>query len=76
MACFGIGAAGVLLLAALGLRGFLLRREQLGKIAPRLKQVAGALFLAPAIGMISGIDRALETRLIEITPGWLSNLVK
>jgi cytochrome c biogenesis protein CcdA len=76
MACFGIGAAGVLLLAALGLRGFLLRREQLEKIAPRLKQVAGALFLAPAIGMISGIDRALETRLIEITPGWLSYLLK
>jgi cytochrome c biogenesis protein CcdA len=76
MAFFGIGAASVLLLAAFGLRGFLLWREQLVKIAPRLKQVAGALFLAPAIGMVTGIDRALETRLLDITPDWLSYLTK
>jgi cytochrome c biogenesis protein CcdA len=76
MAFFGIGAASVLLLTAFGLRRFLLRREQLAKIAPRLKQVAGALFLAPAIGMITGIDRRLETRLLDITPEWLSYLTK
>jgi cytochrome c-type biogenesis protein len=74
MAFFGIGAASVLLLAALGLRRFLLRREPLAKIAPRLKQIAGAFFLAPAIGMITGIDRAIETRLLDVTPDWLDYL--
>lgn len=76
MAFFGIGAASVLLIAASGLRGFLQQREQLAQIAPRLKQVAGALFLAPAIGMLTGIDRALETRLLDVTPGWLSYFTK
>lgn len=76
LAAFGTGAAAVLLLAALGLRRFLLQRAELAKIAPRLKQIAGALFLAPMIGMVSGIDRALETRLLEVTPGWLVYLTE
>lgn len=76
LAAFGLGAASVLLLAAFGLRQLLLQRAELTKIAPRLKQIAGALFLAPAIGMITGIDRALETRLLDITPDWLSYLTK
>jgi cytochrome c biogenesis protein CcdA len=76
MAFFGIGAASVLLLAAFGLREFLLRRAPLAKIAPRLKQIAGALFLAPAIGMVTGIDRRLETRLLDVTPGWLNYLTE
>jgi cytochrome c biogenesis protein CcdA len=76
MAFFGIGAASVLLIATFGLRSLLQRGEQLAKIAPRLKQVAGAFFLAPAIGMLTGIDRALETRLLDVTPGWLSYFTK
>jgi len=76
MACFGIGAASILLVAALSLCDFLRRRGQFARIAPRLKQAAGALFLAPAIGMITGIDRALETKLLDFTPGWLSYLTK
>jgi cytochrome c biogenesis protein CcdA len=76
MAFFGIGAASVLLIAAFGLHGFLQRSEQLAKIAPRLKQVAGAFFLAPAIGMVTGIDRGLETRLLDVTPSWLSYFTK
>jgi cytochrome c biogenesis protein CcdA len=75
MAAFGLGAASILLLGVFGLRKLLLRGEPREKIAPRIKQFAGALFLAPAIGMLSGIDRVMETKLLNTTPNWLLNLV-
>lgn len=75
MAVFGLGAASILLLGVLGLRKLLLRGEPREKIAPRIKQFAGALFLAPAIGMLSGIDRIMETKLLNVTPNWLLNLI-
>jgi cytochrome c-type biogenesis protein len=75
MSVFGLGAASILLLGALGLRKLFIRGEPREKIAPRIKQFAGALFLAPAIGMLSGIDRIMETKLLNITPSWLLNLI-
>lgn len=75
MAVFGLGAASILLLGVFGLRKFFIRGEPREKIAPRIKQFAGALFLAPAIGMLSGIDRIMETKLLNITPNWLLNLI-
>jgi len=75
MAVFGLGAASILLLGVFGLHKLFIRGEPREKIALRIKQFAGALFLAPAIGMLSGIDRIMEAKLLNITPNWLLNLL-
>ena len=72
---FGLGAASILLLLAFGSRAAIAqRREWLAKIAPVAKQIAGTLFLALGISILTGFDKILETRLLDMTPDWLVNL--
>lgn len=75
MAIFGLGAASILLLLAFGSRAIAMqRRERLAKIAPVAKQIAGALFLALGIAALTGFDKILETKLLDLTPDWLVTL--
>lgn len=72
MAVFGLGAASILLLLAFGTRAIVMRRrEKLAKIAPVAKQIAGMLFLALGIAALTGFDKILETKLLDLTPDWL-----
>jgi cytochrome c-type biogenesis protein len=75
MLAFGVGAG--LPLAALGfvsrerlyaLRGRLLAAGQNGK------RVFGALLVTAGVLVASGLDKALEARLVEISPAWLTDL--
>lgn len=75
LAVFGLGAASILLLLAFGSRAVIARRrEWLAKIAPIAKQIAGTLFLVLGISILTGLDKMLETRLLDITPDWLVTL--
>jgi cytochrome c biogenesis protein CcdA len=75
LSVFGLGAASVLLLLAYGSRAAVAeRRTRLAKIAPLAKQIAGTLFLALGISILTGLDKMLETKLLDITPDWLVNL--
>jgi len=75
LAVFGLGAASILLLLAFGSRAVIAgRREWLARIAPVAKQVAGTLFLALGISIFAGLDKMLETKLLDITPEWLVTL--
>lgn len=72
---FGLGAASILMLLAFGSRAVILqRRERLAKVAPAAKRIAGALFLALGLSILTGFDKVLETKLLDLTPGWLVEL--
>jgi cytochrome c-type biogenesis protein len=75
MALFGVGAA--LPLAAVGAasrrafagaRGGMLRTGSLGKL------VLGIVMIVLGLLMLSGFDRTVEAFLVDISPGWLTNL--
>jgi cytochrome c-type biogenesis protein len=75
MLAFGIGAAAPLL--ALGMlsreamlrwRGRLMAAGQGGKVA------LGVLLLATGVLILSGLDKQLETLLVEASPAWLTSL--
>ena len=72
---FGIGAAVPML--AIGMagreamvrwRGTLLGTGKIGK------QALGALMIAMALLVLSGVDKVLEAYLVTISPGWLTDL--
>ena len=75
MLAFGLGAAAPLL--ALGL----LSREALRRGRRRLlaagktgKYALGALLVAVGVLIMSGLDKRLETALVDASPAWLTNL--
>jgi cytochrome c biogenesis protein CcdA len=75
LAVFGAGAASVLLLLAFGSRAAIARRrERLAALAPYAKRIAGALFLALGLAVLSGFDKLIETKLLDLAPGWLTAL--
>lgn len=75
MAVFGLGTASILLLLAFGSRALVMqRRERLAKIAPAAKRIAGALFLVLGIAALTGLDKIIETKLLDVTPDWLVTL--
>jgi cytochrome c biogenesis protein CcdA len=75
MFVFGIGA--VVPLAAIGLlsRHALIRqRELLMMGGKRAKLMLGLLLSFTGLLIVTGLDRRLETFLVEISPDWLTNL--
>jgi cytochrome c-type biogenesis protein len=75
MAAFGLGAAAPLvaigMISAEGLRRWRERMRTAGESGKRLLGLAlGVLGLL----MISGLDRVLESRLIDLSPDWLTRL--
>lgn len=75
MALFGVGAAAPLL--ALGM----LSREAMLKLRSRLldagrggKVALGALLIASGLFIITGLDKRVEARLVDVAPAWLTEL--
>lgn len=75
MALFGLGAAAPLaLLGLLSRRGLAALRHRLLSAGRVGKQWFGALLLGLGILVLSGLDKALEARLLELAPDWLLRL--
>lgn len=75
MLVFGIGAALPLVLIGLASRQALARaRGTLGGVGRIGKAALGTLLLAMGLLVVSGVDRALETWLVDISPIWLTEL--
>jgi cytochrome c biogenesis protein CcdA len=75
MAAFGIGAALPLLILGLLSREALMRwRDRLLGAGNGGKMLVGALLVLIGIFVISGLDKQVETALVEASPTWLTNL--
>jgi cytochrome c-type biogenesis protein len=75
MLLFGLGAG--LPLAALGFvsREALLRwRQRLGAAGKGMKAALGALLIAMGMLILTGLDKTIETALVEASPDWLTRL--
>ena len=73
MTAFGLGAAAPLVALGLvsGRRGWRARAHATGEGG---KQLLGALLAILGLLMVTGLDRALESRLVEMSPAWLTRL--
>lgn len=71
MTAFALGAALVLFLVAIGARSLAGRSGGLMKIAPYAKKIAGGAFLLVGLLMLSGLDKRIETGLLDLMPEWL-----
>jgi cytochrome c biogenesis protein CcdA len=75
MLMFGLGAALPLLLLGLLSRETLLRwRERLYAAGKTGKIAMGLILLATGFLVISGLDKAIETVLVDLSPAWLTDL--
>lgn len=68
---FGLGAASVIALLAIGVRAATERRkESLAAFSRYAKPVAGTMFLLVGLAVFTGFDKRLETRLLDLAPDW------
>jgi cytochrome c biogenesis protein CcdA len=75
MLMFGIGAALPLLLLGLLSRETLLRwRERLRTAGKTGKIAMGVILIAVGFLVVSGLDKAIETVLVDLSPVWLTEL--
>jgi cytochrome c biogenesis protein CcdA len=75
MAAFGVGAATPLLLLGLISREALMGwRKRLLEGARRGKMLLGVVLLALGVLIATGLDRRMETMLVDASPAWLSEL--
>lgn len=69
---FGLGAATVIGALAYGSRRMIeRRRNSLATLSRVAKPLAGALFLAAGLAVLTGLDKRLETLLLDFMPDWL-----
>lgn len=75
MIAFGLGAALPLVLVSRLSREVLMRwRGRMTQVGKGGKILLGAASLAAAVLILSGLDRALETVLVDASPPWLTAL--
>jgi cytochrome c-type biogenesis protein len=75
MFAFGVGAALPLLALGMVSREFLLRwRKQMLSAGHGVKMALGLLLLTIGALVLSGLDKALETALVDASPRWLTDL--
>jgi cytochrome c-type biogenesis protein len=75
MIAFGIGAAAPLIVLGMLSREALLHwRDRLLKAGKTGKYALGALLLVVGVLIVSGLDRQLETALVNASPAWLTQL--
>jgi cytochrome c-type biogenesis protein len=71
MFVFGLGAATVIALLAVGTRAVIDRRkETFSRVSRVAKPVAGGLFLLVGIAVFAGTDKWLEARILDFAPDW------
>jgi hypothetical protein len=75
MAAFGLGAAG-----ALALIGYAARRS-FASVGGRMRQAGetgrrllGLALVVLGLAMLSGLDRTLESLIVQVSPDWLTRL--
>lgn len=75
MAAFGLGAAAPLTIIGLASGEVLKRwRARMHAAGEGGKRVLGAVLIIIGLLMVSGLDRAVESRLVAWSPGWLTAL--
>lgn len=75
MTAFGIGAALPLLLLGLASRETMLRwRDRLLRAGQGGKAMLGGLLFAIGFLLLTGLDKRLETILVDVSPAWLTRL--
>jgi cytochrome c biogenesis protein CcdA len=75
MLCFGLGAGlPLVLLGSVSRTRMLAWRRRLMEAGKRGKQVLGVLLLALAVLILSGLDKRVETVLLDASPAWLQRL--
>lgn len=75
MVAFGIGAAlPLLLIGTLSKTAIQRMRGQLMTIGQRGKTLFGFLLLVTGLLVVSGLDKQVETALLELSPAWLTDL--
>ena len=75
MLMFGLGAALPLLLLGLLSRETLLRwRERLRTAGKTGKIAMGVILIAVGFLVVTGVDKAIETVLVDLSPAWLTEL--
>jgi hypothetical protein len=63
-----------MLLLAYGARHVFAARERLARLARVGKPVVGAVLVLTGLLTLTGVDRAIETGLVERMPSWLAEL--
>lgn len=75
MTAFGIGAAlPLLLLGLLSREAMMAWRGRLLGAGKAGKMVLGGLLLVLGLGILSGLDKRIETFLVDLSPAWLTEL--
>jgi cytochrome c-type biogenesis protein len=75
MLVFGFGAAVPLLLLGIASREAMMRwRTRLATAGPRLKMGFGAMLVAVGLLALTGLDKRVETALVDASPQWLTDL--
>ena len=75
MGAFGLGAALPLLVLGTLSRGVILRaRGGMMRLGQGLKAGLGLILVATGLAVLIGLDKALETALVEASPDWLNAL--
>lgn len=75
MLAFGLGAAAPLLALGLLTREALVRmRDRLLAAGKGAKAALGVLLVLIGLAVVTGLDKRLEARLVELSPQWLTDL--
>ena len=74
MAAYSVGAVLPVLLLAYGSRRLVGRPDRLVRVARVGKPAVGALLVLFGVLSVTGVDKALETRLLDLMPAWLVDL--
>jgi cytochrome c biogenesis protein CcdA len=75
MAVFAVGAATPLLLLGYGARGAMGEwKRRLSSVSSGGKAVLGAILVAFGVLVLTGLDKTIETRLLDLMPEWWVNL--
>ena len=75
MFVFGLGAAVPLLALGIASREAMMRwRQRLAAAGPGLKMGFGAILVAIGLLALTGLDKRVETALVEASPQWLTDL--
>jgi cytochrome c-type biogenesis protein len=75
MLVFGLGAAFPLLLLGIASREMMMRwQARLAAAGPGLKMGFGAILVAVGLLALTGLDKRVETALVDASPQWLTDL--